>query len=482
MGFQLSDAVDRNKVFLVRRREVEGRLDPFCYIPDLVNLDNLLKSKTSKRLKDYAISHAGGATPNKKEAEIHYTTQDNGIPFIRVQNLSTTGELSFDNLKYITKETHNGLLKRSKVFEGDLLIKITGVGRMAIASVAPNGFEGNINQHIVVIKTGSKEISQNLSAYINLDSVEKIASKRSTGGTRPALDYPALFSLPTINDKKIFYKINTAVQNKKEKEAEAQRLLDSIDGYLLKALGIELPEEEENTIEKRMFVRKFGEVSGGRLDPLYHSGNIFRFIQTSKYDFNKLRNLLEYMKSGFAAGKNEQSMKTEDIIQIRPTNINEESEFIFDRNVYIDKAKLNTHKEDMLNVDEVLFNNTNSQEQVGKTIYFNLGEDYFCSNHITRIKTSKNLSPQYLADLFNLYRRKLVFYRLCTNWNNQSGIGLDVLGSILIPLPPFPKQTQIAGHIKSIRSKAKQLRAQAAAKLEQAKKEVEKMILGDTDQ
>ncbi len=82
--------------------------------------------------------------------------------------------------------------------EGDILVKITGVGRMAVASVAHKGFEGNINQHVVVIKTGSKETSRWLATFLNLTSVEKLASKRATGGTRPALDYPALFSLPII--------------------------------------------------------------------------------------------------------------------------------------------------------------------------------------------------------------------------------------------------------------------------------------------
>ena len=52
-----------------------------------------------------------------------------------------------------------GLLQRSQVAEGDLLVKITGVGRMAVASVAPKDFIGNTNQHMVVIKTGDASIS-----------------------------------------------------------------------------------------------------------------------------------------------------------------------------------------------------------------------------------------------------------------------------------------------------------------------------------
>lgn len=221
------------RMFVRKFSEVSGgRFDPFFHIPYLVELDTLFKSKSLNSLRYYANSYASGATPSKDESEIHYTTSDKGIPFIRVQNLSVTGELQLTDLVYISHETHNGLLNRSKVFEGDLLVKITGVGRMAVASVAPKGFEGNINQHVVVIRTGSMEISRWLATFINLSSVEKIASKRATGGTRPALDYPALFSLPIIfppleKQNEIAAHIQTIRDQAKQLRAEAAAGLEN---------------------------------------------------------------------------------------------------------------------------------------------------------------------------------------------------------------------------------------------------------------
>ncbi len=138
-------------------------------------------------------------TPSKKESEKYYSDSSNGVPFLRVQNLQTTGELSLDECVYINFETHNSLLKRSQVLEGDLLIKITGVGRMAVAAVAPKGFVGNVNQHIVVVKTGDANVSKYLSFYLNLDVIEKISSRFTTGGTRPALDYFSLKNIPVID-------------------------------------------------------------------------------------------------------------------------------------------------------------------------------------------------------------------------------------------------------------------------------------------
>jgi len=196
MSFALSTSLDPSRVFIEQRTNVTGRWDPFYYRPELVALEKRVGEVTSQQLRDFALSMAGGATPSTKEAEKHYdTTAKEGVPFIRVQNLSTTGELNLEDIKLITRSTHEGLLKRSQLKGGELLVKITGVGRMAVASVVPEGFEANINQHIVAIRTDSIETSRALAAYLNLDFAEKLASRRATGGTRPALDYPALLSI-----------------------------------------------------------------------------------------------------------------------------------------------------------------------------------------------------------------------------------------------------------------------------------------------
>lgn len=60
----------------------------------------------------------------------------------------------------------------------------------------------------------------------------------------------------------------------------------------------------------------------------------------------------------------------------------------------------------------------------------------------------------------------------------QGNITIPVIKSFPIPLPPLEKQNEIAAHIQTIRNQAKLLRAGAAAGLEQAKREVEAMILG----
>jgi len=373
-------------------------------------------------------------------------------------------------VKYINKETHEGYLKRSQVKEGDLLIKITGVGRMAIASVAPKGFIGNTNQHMVVIKTDSRKTSEYLANYLNLDIIEKIATRRATGATRPALDYNALKSIPIIENID-FSIIEYAEIKKKKIEDKAYELLANIDTFLLKELGIQI-RKQHYSLKERIFTSMFSEVTGERLDPIYYHSDLSKFL-TGKYPNVDLKSVTIKFKSGIGAGKQDQAMGRDGIIHIRPTNIDENGFLKFNRNIYI---PIDSYF-DKIDIDDILFNNTNSQELVGKTAILK-EEKVFCySNHITKIKVDRDkILPDFLWVILNFYQRNNVFFTICTNWNNQSGIGLELLKTLKIPLPPIDKQKEIADYIQNLHFKSKLLKQEAVNLLEKAKKEVEKMI------
>ena len=190
-----------------------------------------------------------------------------------------------------------------------------------------------------------------------------------------------------------------------------------------------------------IFTRKWSEVSGGRFDPLYLLYSSQAFLKNTSFSIKTLGSVVQSIKTGFAAGKNDQSDSTKGIIQIRPTNLDENGILKFEKNIYIPR---NVSSEHLITKGEVLFNNTNSQELVGKTAYFDLEGDFVSSNHITRIKTDTNqLLPKYLSILLSIYQKNKIFFNTCVNWNNQSGINVDFLKSYQIPLPPIPIQKKI---------------------------------------
>lgn len=187
----------------------------------------------------------------------------------------------------------------------------------------------------------------------------------------------------------------------------------------------------------------------GRLDPYYYNSALKEFTENQKFQVKKINDIALSFTSGFGVGRQDQAKENEGVIQIRPTNLDKFGKLKFDKNVYIPKALIKS-KSHLLTKGDVIFNNTNSQEWVGKTAYYDLEENYAFSNHITVIKVDNSIiEPKYLWLILNLYQRKKIFFSICTNWNNQSGVGLDVLKSLKIPVPNIDTQREIVALLEN---------------------------------
>lgn len=476
--YKIDPSINTNKVFIVKRSELEDKLEVSYHLPNISELENKVRSKSNKKLKDFIQKISSGATPSVTEEDKYYSDSANGIPFLRVQNLQYNGKLNLSDVKYINKETHETYLKRSQVDEGDLLVKITGVGRMAIASVAPENFIGNTNQHMVVIKTENKETSEYLSNYLNLDFVEKLATRRATGGTRPALDYHALKSIPIIEGID-FNQLKDAQKLKQSKEAEAKDLLANIDSYLLNELGITLP-EKDNSLEARIFTTSFSKVVGGRFDAYYNDTyyiDILDYIINANFESIKLKELI-YSVSGVVYSRDDES--DFGIKILRGNNITLESnELNFDSIRYL-REDFHVSNELFLKKDDIFISTASgSKEHVGKVVYIENNIDYYFGGFMSvfRKLNNSNHSQKYLFEFLQskIFRNYLQRFLGGTNINN---INLNMIGGIPIPLPPLEKQNEIVSHISDIREKAKALRQEAITLLEKAKQEVEQIILG----
>lgn len=488
MSYQVPQHIDKNKIFFVNRSEVEGRLEPEFYQPSIACIEAKVRSLSSKKLRNFALSFAGGATPKKSEGDNYYSDSENGVPFLRVQNLQTTGELSLDGCIYINDDTHNGLLKRSQVSEGDLLIKITGVGRMAIASVAPEDFVGNTNQHMVVVKTGNANMSKYLAYYLNLDIIEKIASRHSTGGTRPALDYPSLKNIPIIEGID-FSPIDNAIKIKKAKEKEAQQLLDSIDDYLLKELGITIPNVNRG-LENRMFYSSYNEIMGNRIDPKKYSSevrNLYESIEASSYHKATLYSLITECCSG-DWGIEDDGKLHEDYIKclvLRATEIDNQ----YNIKINPDKVKYRLIKQDTYNKmfiennDIIIEKSGGSKDQpVGRIaiIDHNLlqNDNIAFSNFLLKIKV-KDINPNYLYYFLRTMYNIGVTESMQSQTNGIRNLILTEFLSQTIVMPLPQKQQEIVNHVTDIQNKAKTLQQNGRDILENAKRNVERMILGE---
>lgn len=209
----------------------------------------------------------------------------------------------------------------------------------------------------------------------------------------------------------------------------------------------------------KIFLVNFSELEG-RLDPIFYGANfLHRFTQNQSA---KLKDVCISFSSGFGAGKDDQTDEKNGYIQIRPTNISNDGELVFDKNVFVPLQR----SIGFVRKRTVLFNNTNSQEMVGKTAILLEDKHTYTSNHITSIIVDETkANAEYVWIILNVYQRNKIFYSLCTNWNNQSGVGLDLLQSLRIPIPPLHIQQQIVDVYTAALSLRKKKLSESKAKL-----------------
>ena len=99
------------------------------------------------RLADISSVITKGTTP--RGGNVSY--QDNGIGFLRAENVAGLDRIDKTNLKYIDEETHTGFLKRSIIEENDILITIAGtLGRTAL--VRNEDLPLNVNQAVSIVR------------------------------------------------------------------------------------------------------------------------------------------------------------------------------------------------------------------------------------------------------------------------------------------------------------------------------------------
>ena len=188
---------------------------------------NLRRSKkyTIVQLGGVLEQMANGATPRGA----NYA--EDGIPFFRIQNITEDG-LDLSDIKFIDQEVHEEM-KRSQTRPGDLLMTITG--RVGTAAVIPNDVrEGNINQHIVILRVKERSINVDfLSMIINSTAVKFQTQHRTTGTTRIALDYTAIEDLLIpIPDEQIQQDLVSGVN---QRRTEARRLRAEADSVVVEA-------------------------------------------------------------------------------------------------------------------------------------------------------------------------------------------------------------------------------------------------------
>jgi type I restriction enzyme M protein len=165
------------------------------------------------------------------------------------------------------------------------------------------------------------------------------------------------------------------------------------------------------------------------------------------FPFRSIKEIAAEVQAGFASGQS--GVDIVGVPHLRPMNINEEGEFVPEGTKYISEDEYKGRKGYALEPGDVLFNNTNSKELIGKTCLIETPIRGGFSNHMTRIRVNRDLCvPRFLALLLHSAWRKGQFSERATRWVGQAGINVKSLSEFEIPLPPLEVQKEIVAEIE----------------------------------
>jgi len=178
------------------------------------------------------------------------------------------------------------------------------------------------------------------------------------------------------------------------------------------------------------------------------------------------KNLL-LIRSGFPRGQHNEL--GDGVPHLRPFNITNDGNLDLSHIKYVSPPSDNDPH--WLYSNDVIFNNTNSEELVGKTAIFDRTGWFVLSNHMTllRVLDPNQINAYWLSRQLHYFWYSGLYQSLCRRHVNQASISLERLKGILIPLPPLAEQRAIAHVLRTVQ-RAKQAADGVIAALKDLKK------------
>lgn len=446
MTYQVPQHIDPNKIFLVNRSEIKGRLDPKMALYNkkvqhalfpMVKLKNLLLSKPQ-----YGANEAGLDRLNNTQPR-----------YIRITDIDENGLISINELGATVANVDEKYILNND----DILIARSGatVGKTYLHKKLPYTclYAGYLIRFLV---DPQKILPGYLFSYTQLNSYKEWVNAIQRPSAQPninAEEYQSIeIPLPDLpKQKEIVDFLSVAYLKKQQKEQQAETILDSIDDYLLDELDIKLPEINIQTLQDRIFTVNISGIRDGRMDP---KSVLFlgEHAKSETYENVQLKQIATILKGD----------------SITSDKVNKDGQY-----PVIAGGQTSPYNHDKYNFKGDVITVSASGAYSGYVWYHY--DPIFASD--CSVMYSKN--GQFLTKyLFEVLKAQQSLIYLLQQGAGQPHVYPDDLGQLWIPVVSLSKQQEIVAHISEMRAQAKQLQVEGAEILQKAKLEVEQMILG----
>lgn len=443
---------------------INSRLDPHQFNPErMLMLKRIYASKKWGKLKD--------VVNNVKK--ITQTLSDKDI-YIGLENItSNTGE-------YIPTTEKQSISSAAVFQRGNILFPKL---RPYLNKVHLAEFAGKCSTEFHVFET--KGINPNFLTILLRSNIILAQTKHLiTGNTLPRLQTTDIENivLPIISNEEQERIVNiykSALNDKVKKYEEAKSLLDNIDTFVLKVMGIILPTKDIYATENIVSLSK---LIGNRYDPYYHNEyfeEAFNCLkETSNYKLVRLSDISTLITSGITpkSGGDDYTDSKHGVAFIRSGNIDIMGEVDFDNLLYIKREVHDTRmKSSKVQEGDIMIAIVGAT--IGQVGIYHSSREANINQAIALVRLKEGYNPEYIKEIIKSSIGQLNLDRL-KRPVARANINLEEISSMLIPVPEIEIQNEIVKSIVSIRQQAKQLQIEGKEMLEKTKQEIEKLILG----
>ncbi len=449
--------------FIVYADEIEGRIDPSPYHPIRLNTIKKIKSSRFQLLALKEVVEFSKKLVKSKADDLIY---------IGLENIESNTGIFISSEE--EKESFGTALKFEK---GDILFPKL---RPYLNKVYFAEFDGVCSTEFHVLKA-KKCDKMYLFCFLNSQLIVNQTSYLMTGNTLPRLQTEEVENLlipipPASIQNKIVEQMKKIREVRKYKESEAQKLLDSLNDYVLKELGIKFSPIKEDKI----YCINSEELENNRSDPYYLNPKFKRLLadlDKSKIKLVKLKDVAENIFNGKTPTKEDYAEEGNLILKVKCLKNNK----IRWGNLSYFKGDIPAVKT-IKDVDILLLSSAHQSEYLGKNpsvveIPQNLkNKKIFFVGELINIRADiEKINPYYLLAILKLNEYYLFINR--EKRGQTSHLYPEDLGNVKIPLPPLAVQNKIAEEVKKRMQKAEQLQKEAKEELKKAKQEVERIII-----
>lgn len=411
-------------------------------------------------LSRYVDIKGGKRIPKGKS----FSFENTNYLYLRLSDIADFDHIDYSALKNISEELFN-TLKRYEICNNQIAFSIAGtIGRVFVIKNIPEGKHVILTENCAKLLPKSDDVlPEYISIILNSYFVQKQIEQNRIQTTIPkiGLDRIAKLKVPkliSVNEQlEIVRLYQEALNTRHQKESEATQLLKGIDDYLLKMLHMERKVGKNN---EWPLAQKLSSIIGGRFDPQqFHSERMRMIEQIQKGNWCRLKDVVTEVKTIMSS--------------------------ISKGDVYIGLENIEGETGDYIPSNEKLSISSAAQFKGGDILFPKLRpylnkayRTHFsgCCSTEFHVFEAHDIHPDFLIVVLRSCMILDQTKHLMTG-NTLPRLQTADIDNLIIPYPDMEIQNEIVDYVSKVKTKAKSLQVEGNSILEEAKKEIEKLII-----